>query len=229
MSILVILLLVAVFDYTRNGHITAFAWLRGKLAGRGKGHRYADPAMQERVDRARVHGAAQKAERKAAREEARAARMQTAYERMRDFVSSAAGAGEGAAGTGCESAPHDASATSPSGGHWVRKGDSEDARFQRMIMSDWRRPVVIDMLHDTARRQTRHRVTDRLGLDDSKMPVAYEWLAAVAWFHLSDWRYDVRSSMNLVLDEDMMPVRCAPGGGGDVVVRYRNCLSLIHI
>ena len=216
MDIRNILLFAAAADYTKNGRLTALEWAKDKVTGRSRGSRYDDPKMRNRVLRAQANAA----EQKAARQAERAEMMASAYERLREFARSKAEGGE----TTSPSGP----ATSSGRGHWVRKGESEDARLQRMIMSDWKRGTVIDMLRDTSRKQTRHRVTDRLGIDASRMPVAYEWLAAVAWFHLSDRPYDVRSSMNLVLDGDMKPMRCAPGGEGDVVIRYRDCIVLIE-
>ena len=60
------------------------------------------------------------------------------------------------------------------------------------------------------------------------IPTAYEYIIALAWFYISDKKYDLYSSLNLTMGADFEPERFASGGAGDIVAKYDDIIVLLE-
>jgi hypothetical protein len=110
----------------------------------------------------------------------------------------------------------------------VRKGDSDEARFERAVLSSWRREDVAGMPRQTTTGHGKRSLASRLDLPQSGVPAIYEWLCSLAWFYMSEEPYAVIKSMNLTMDSRWLPVSCAGAGQGDIVIEYPDKTVLIE-
>lgn len=60
------------------------------------------------------------------------------------------------------------------------------------------------------------------------IPTAYEYIIALAWFYISDKKYDLYSSLNLTMGADFEPERFAPGGAGDIIAEYDDIIVMLE-
>lgn len=56
--------------------------------------------------------------------------------------------------------------------------------------------------------------------DNADVPTLFEYVVALAWYHLSGRQGDILSYMRLTLDADLLPRSHAAGGGADIVYGY---------
>lgn len=61
------------------------------------------------------------------------------------------------------------------------------------------------------------------------IPTAFEYIVAIAWYYVSDVRYDLYSSMNLTMGADFEPERFAPKGTGDIVAEYEDIIVMLEV
>lgn len=54
------------------------------------------------------------------------------------------------------------------------------------------------------------------------VPTILEWLLVIVWYYLSDDEFSLLKSYNLTLDGKYLPLRHAPGGMGDLEIKYYN-------
>ncbi|UXU52551.1 AlwI family type II restriction endonuclease [Staphylococcus arlettae] len=61
------------------------------------------------------------------------------------------------------------------------------------------------------------------------VPTILEWLLVIVWYYLSDTDFSLLKSYNMTLDGDNLPLRHAPGGMGDLEIKYNNKSAAILI
>ncbi|MGQ2226826.1 AlwI family type II restriction endonuclease [Fructobacillus fructosus] len=70
-------------------------------------------------------------------------------------------------------------------------------------------------LNDSADKAIRKAVTE-----SSSGPTIFEFIVAIAWYHLNGKQLNIFNALNLEFDADMLPISHAPGGRGDIEFTY---------
>lgn len=65
--------------------------------------------------------------------------------------------------------------------------------------------------------------------DTAPVPTIYEFIVAIAWYYISDEKYNLYDSLNLTLNADFEPVIHAAGGAGDIVINYDNLILMLEV
>lgn len=65
--------------------------------------------------------------------------------------------------------------------------------------------------------------------DTAPVPTIYEFIVAIAWYYISDEKYNLYDSLNLTLNADFEPVIHATGGAGDIVINYDNLILMLEV
>lgn len=65
--------------------------------------------------------------------------------------------------------------------------------------------------------------------DTAPVPTIYEFIVAIAWYYISDEKYNLYDSLHLTLNADFEPVIHAAGGAGDIVINYDNLILMLEV
>ena len=60
------------------------------------------------------------------------------------------------------------------------------------------------------------------------IPTAFEYIVAIAWYYISDKKYDLYASMNLTMGADFEPERFAGGGAGDIIAEHDDIIVMLE-
>lgn len=96
--------------------------------------------------------------------------------------------------------------------------NEKDRRFKDLIESRFSKDNVIDILGYISQRDDKK--VKRLVTLNTDVPTIFEYILGIAWYYISDEKINVRKSLNLTLDADLLPLSHASGGGGDIIVGY---------
>lgn len=67
--------------------------------------------------------------------------------------------------------------------------------------------------------KSRNKIFE-LTTDNAKIPTIYEYIIGMCWYYISDYKFDLYNSLNLIMDGSMLPLTHAPGGKGDIEIIY---------
>lgn len=67
--------------------------------------------------------------------------------------------------------------------------------------------------------KSRNKILE-LTTDNAKIPTIYEYIIGMCWYYISDYKFDLYNSLNLIMDGSMSPLTHAPGGKGDIEITY---------
>lgn len=107
----------------------------------------------------------------------------------------------------------------------VVEQDKED-RFRSVIEKEFNKTKIIDLLPLFSERDDtniKKQVTD-----SATVPTIFEYIIAIAWYHISDENYPILKSLNLTLDGDFKPLTHATGGAGDIVMDYPDLTLMLE-
>lgn len=77
-------------------------------------------------------------------------------------------------------------------------------------------------------RRNDHKIKKAVN-DTAPVPTIYEFIVAIAWYYISDEKYNLYDSLNLTLNADFEPVIHAAGGAGDIVINYDNLILMLEV
>lgn len=105
--------------------------------------------------------------------------------------------------------------------------DMESEKFKKFIKENFDREKVIKILKNISLRQDNYVFKDVT--DQTTIPTIFEYIIAIAWFHISKYNFDVYRSLNLTLDSSYYPLSHAPGGKGDIVIDYKDHKLMLEV
>lgn len=91
-------------------------------------------------------------------------------------------------------------------------------RFHKLIeerFSNDKLLKIIELIEKRKDEQVYKQVTD-----DADIPTIFEYIIAIAWFRISEYKGDILSYMKLSLDNALLPKTHAGGGTADIVYKY---------
>lgn len=96
--------------------------------------------------------------------------------------------------------------------------DLENTKFKKFIIDNFNKEKVIRILENISLR--KDDLVFKEVTDQTTIPTIFEYILAIAWFHISDYNFNIYDSLNLTLDSSYYPLSHASGGKGDIVVDY---------
>lgn len=96
--------------------------------------------------------------------------------------------------------------------------DKEVADFEQFIKSNFTREKVIEILKYITKREDE-KVFDKV-TDQANVPTIFEYILGIAWYYISEYKFNLYDSLNLTLDSSYYPLTHAAGGDGDIVIDY---------
>lgn len=91
-------------------------------------------------------------------------------------------------------------------------------RFRTLIEEKYSNEDLINLF--TLIEERKDKNIHQLVTDNADIPTIFEYLLAIAWFKISDYKGDILSFMKLSLDADLLPVSHAGGNTADIVYEY---------
>ncbi|WP_239705612.1 MULTISPECIES: AlwI family type II restriction endonuclease [unclassified Mammaliicoccus] len=98
--------------------------------------------------------------------------------------------------------------------------------FKKMVNNKFTKQKVINLLEEIVKRNddyVQSQVTE-----EATIPTILEWLLVIAWYHISNESFSLLKSYNLTLDGNFLPLRHAPGGMGDLEIKYNDKAILME-
>lgn len=92
-------------------------------------------------------------------------------------------------------------------------------RFRELVDTKFTNSVIISMLDNFETREHDSEIKQQVG-SDADVPTIFEYIVAVAWYRISEYRGNVLDYMNLSLDANLLPRTHAGGGMSDIVYKY---------
>lgn len=97
--------------------------------------------------------------------------------------------------------------------------------FTSFILKNFPKNNVVELLKQIRDRNDTdvfNKVTDQ-----TTIPTIFEYILGIAWFYISDFKFNLYDSLNLTLDSSYYPLSHAAGGYGDIVIDYNNPIKHI--
>lgn len=92
-------------------------------------------------------------------------------------------------------------------------------RFRTLIDTRFGNEVIITVLKNCEDRDNDEKLIEMFG-GDADVPTIFEYITAVAWYRLSEYRGKILEYMNLSTTNELLPRTHAGGGESDIVYVY---------
>ncbi|MEA4875659.1 AlwI family type II restriction endonuclease [Anaerorhabdus sp.] len=99
--------------------------------------------------------------------------------------------------------------------------------FIEFINNNYQRETVVQLLDLFSDRNNDTEIQNRMN-SSASVPTLFEYIVGLAWYHISDNKYDVFSSFNLTMNADFIPETHAGGGDGDIIARYEDKVVMLE-
>lgn len=96
--------------------------------------------------------------------------------------------------------------------------NKEISAFEEFIKSNFTREKVISLLNYISSRNDA-KIFEEV-TDQTTVPTIFEYILGIAWYHISEYKFNLYDSLNLTLDSSYYPLTHAAGGEGDIVIDY---------
>lgn len=100
--------------------------------------------------------------------------------------------------------------------------------FEIFIKNKFTKDFILEILPLFSDRTKDEKIKEMVGVDSS-VPTIFEYIVGIAWYYISDKKYDLYSSFNLTMTADFLPEKFAGGGYGDIVVDYSDEIVQIEV
>lgn len=106
----------------------------------------------------------------------------------------------------------------------------KEERFRTMIDKDFPKSKIVSLLKlFSDRTQKNDKKIQKQVSDAATVPTIFEYIVAIAWYHLSNKDYSIRGSLNLALDGDLRPLTHATGGDGDIIIHKEKHILMLEV
>ena len=96
--------------------------------------------------------------------------------------------------------------------------NEEIKAFKDFVIKNFPKEKVIKLLKLIQSRDDK--AIFELVTDQTTVPTIFEYILGIAWYHISEYKFNLYDSMNLTLDSSYYPLSHAAGGDGDIVINY---------
>lgn len=97
-------------------------------------------------------------------------------------------------------------------------------RFNKLLEEKFTDEKLLCILDNFKKRKTSNDEYDeeikKLVSSNADGPTSFEYILAIIWYKISDYKGDILTYMNLSLDADLLPKTHAGGGEADIVYKY---------
>ncbi|MTV88323.1 AlwI family type II restriction endonuclease, partial [Streptococcus pneumoniae] len=76
--------------------------------------------------------------------------------------------------------------------------------------------------------QRNDKKVQELVTDNALVPTIFEYILAIAWYYISDKKFQLRKSMQLTFSADNLPLSHAGGNKGDIEIEYSDKMLLLE-
>lgn len=103
----------------------------------------------------------------------------------------------------------------------------KEEKFIKLISEKFPREKIIEMLPLFSSREDEK--IKNIVTESALVPTIYEYIIAIAWYHISDEKFFITKSLNLTLDGNLLPLSHATGGAGDIVINYKDYILMLEV
>lgn len=103
----------------------------------------------------------------------------------------------------------------------------KEVRFRKLIREEFPREKILELLPLFTSRNDK-KIQEEVS-EFATVPTIFEYVIAIAWFHISSQDFSITRSLNLTLDGNMKPLSHAPGGAGDIIVEYEDLTLMLEV
>lgn len=111
----------------------------------------------------------------------------------------------------------------------TRLKDERDKEFKIFIEKKFPRDTIFSILEMFSDRKNDSKIKSKV-TKDTDVPTIFEYVVGIAWYYLStDKSYNLIDSFNLALSADFLPIGHAPGGDGDIIIKYNDLDLMLEV
>lgn len=104
-----------------------------------------------------------------------------------------------------------------------------DKEFKKYVDAEFPEEKVFQVLSLFSDRSNDNKIK-KIVTQEADVPTIFEYIVGLAWYYLSDDKnYNLRKSYNLILNSNFLPVGHAPGGDGDIIIKYNDLVLMIEV
>lgn len=100
--------------------------------------------------------------------------------------------------------------------------------FEEFVKENFTKDFILEILPLFSDRTKDNKIKEMMGVESS-VPTIFEYIVGLAWYYISDKKYDLYSSFNLTMTADFLPEKFAGGGYGDIIVNYDDEIIQIEV
>lgn len=105
--------------------------------------------------------------------------------------------------------------------------NQKEKKLRQFISKEFPREKIVQLLPLFSTRDD-DKIKEQVS-EAATVPTIYEYIVAIAWFHISSEEFFLTKSLNLTLDGNMRPLSHAAGGAGDIVINYESLTLMLEV
>lgn len=106
--------------------------------------------------------------------------------------------------------------------------DKKSIDFVTHVSEKYPKEKILEILPLFSDRKNDSKI--KIAVNDSaSVPTIYEYIVGIAWYYISDQKFDLYRSLNLTLDANFEPVIHAGGGEGDIIINYADLVVMLEV
>lgn len=104
--------------------------------------------------------------------------------------------------------------------------DKQEREFREFVEQEFGITKVSEVLSFISQRNDKK--VQELVTDNALVPTIFEYILAIAWYYISDKKFQLRKSMQLTFSADNLPLSHAGGNKGDIEIEYSDKMLLLE-
>ena len=100
--------------------------------------------------------------------------------------------------------------------------------FEKFIKEKYPKEKVIEILSMFSDRANDKKIKEETE-SSASVPTIFEYITGIAWYYISDRKYDLFSSFKLSMNADFIPETHAGGGDGDIIAVYEDEIVMLEV
>lgn len=104
--------------------------------------------------------------------------------------------------------------------------DAQEREFRKFVEQEFDIAKVSKILSFIS--QKNDKKVQELVTDNALVPTIFEYILAIAWYYISDKKFQLRKSMQLTFSAYNLPLSHASGNKGDIEIEYNDKMLLLE-